>query len=459
MSEPEVQQEHRRDMNIAFTREPAWDPRLFPPASRTPRSVQTARMLMDPQGYARTLRQRLGPVFSLRTLPYRGALVCAADAATNRAVLTDHERFTGGDATALLAPAVGAKSLICTPPPRHLSHRRLLLPPFHGQRIAGWNQRIRDLVQRELADLVTGHAVPVRPWAQRLTLDVILNVVFGLTDPVRTAAFRRALNAFVGMDNLAVLFLPEPLRRDLGPFSPGGRFHRLRATVRHLTRREIADRRARPEDHGRDDVLSTLLQQRDEDGNPLDDTQILDELTGLVLAGYETTATTIAWTLHLLAHHPAARDDLIADLDAGSDRVLRAAVKESGRLRPAVYNAMRTAAYDTELGGHPVPRYAFVAALFPLTHLDPALWPEPDAFRPERHLGATATPYTLTPFGGGLRRCIGVSLAHLEIDTVLTEILATAVPEPVGPPERARLLSVTLVPARGGRVRFRVRGR
>ncbi|MCZ9340903.1 cytochrome P450, partial [Streptomyces sp. TRM76130] len=90
---------------------------------------------------------------------------------------------------------------------------------------------------------------------------------------------------------------------------------------------------------------------------------LLDELTGLVLAGHETTATTIAWTLHLLAHHPASRDDLIADLDAGSDRLLKAVVKESGRLRPAVYNAMRTAAHDTELGGHPVPRHAFVAAL------------------------------------------------------------------------------------------------
>ncbi|MFJ9421880.1 cytochrome P450 [Streptomyces sp. NPDC101249] len=444
-------------MSIAFTREPAWDPRLFPPASRAPRPVQTARMLMDPQGYARSLRRRLGPVFSLRTFPYRGALVCAADAATNRAVLTDHERFTGGDATALLAPAVGSGSLICTPPPRHLTHRRLLLPPFHGTRIAGWTQRVRDLVRRELSDLVTGEAVPVRPWAQRLTLDVILNVVFGLTDPVRTAAFRRALNAFVGMDNLAVLFLPEPLRRDLGPLSPGGRFHRLRAAVRDLTRREIADRRARPSGPGGDDVLSTLLEERDEHGAALGDTQILDELTGLVLAGYETTATTIAWTLHLLAHHPAARDDLMDDLDAGSDRVLKAAVKESGRLRPAVYNAMRTAARDTELGGRPVPRHAFVAALFPLTHLDPALWPEPDAFRPGRHLEAAAPPYTLTPFGGGLRRCIGVSLAQLEIEIVLTEILAAAVPEPAGPEERARLLSVTLVPARGGRVRFRRR--
>ncbi|MFI6348566.1 cytochrome P450 [Streptomyces sp. NPDC050560] len=444
-------------MSDAFTREPPWDPRRFPPAARTPRPVQTVSMLLDPLGFTRALRRRHGPVFSVRAFPYRGALVCAADAATNRAVLTDHDRFTGGDAAALLAPAVGHRSLICTPPPRHLQHRRLLLPPFHGTRIAAWARRVRRLVRARLPALLSGDGAPVRPWAQRLTLDIILRVVFGLADPARVAAFRHALNAFVATGNIAVLFLPAPLRRDLGALSPGGRFHRLRAHVRDLTRDEIAARRAAPDRSHRDDVLSLLLDARDEDGAGLDDAQLLDELTGLVLAGYETTATTIAWTLHLLAHHPGARDDLVADLDGGSDRLLKAVVKESGRIRPAVYNAMRTAAHDTELGGRPVPCGAFVAALFPLTHVDPELWPAPDAFRPERHLGTVPAPYALTPFGGGVRRCIGVSLAQLEIETVLTEVLAAAVPEPAGPPEPARLLSVTLVPARGGRVRFRAR--
>ena len=444
-------------MSDAFTREPPWDPRLYPPAARAPRPVQTVRMLRDPQGYARSLRRRFGPVFSLRVFPYRAALVCAADAATNRSVLTDHERFTGGDAAALLAPAIGAGSLVCTPPPLHLTHRKLLLPPFHGERIGCWARRVRELVHIGLPELLCGDGVPVRPWAQRLTIDVILRVVFGLTDPARVATFRHALNAYVRTGNLAVLFLPGPLRRDLGPLSPGGRFQRLRAAVWDLAREEIAARRAAPDRAHRDDVLSMLLDARDDHGAGLDDAQLLDELTGLVLAGYETTATTIAWTLHLLAHHPAARDDLIADLDAGSDRLLKATVKESGRLRPAVYNAMRTAAHDTELGGHPVPRHAFVAALFPLTHLDPELWPRPDAFRPERHLGAEPVPYALTPFGGGVRRCIGVSLAQLEIETVLREILAAAVPEPAGPLEPARLVAVTIVPARGGRVRLRAR--
>ncbi|WP_234438501.1 cytochrome P450 [Streptomyces sp. NRRL S-340] len=332
-----------------------------------------------------------------------------------------------------------------------------MLPPFHGTRIAVWAERVRELVRARLPALLSGDGAPVRPWAQRLTLDVILRVVLGLTDPSRTAAFREAFGAFVATGNLACLFLPGPLRRDLGPLSPGGRFHRLRACVRDLAREEIAARRAASDRTRRDDVLSLLPAARDERGAGPDDAHLLDELTGLVLAGYEITATTIAWTLHLPAHHPAARDDLIADLDAGSDRLLRATVKESGRLRPAVWNAMRTATRDTRLGGHPVPRHAFVAALFPLTHLDPEPWPRPDAFRPERHLGADPAPYALTPFGGGVHRCIGVSLAQLGTETVLRTVLAAAVPEPAGPAEPARPVSVTLVPARGGRIRLRRR--
>ncbi|KNB50800.1 cytochrome P450 [Streptomyces caatingaensis] len=444
-------------MSDPFTREPAWDPRLFPPAFRAPRAVQTARNLLDPLAYGQALRRRFGPVYSLRMYPYRGALVCATDVATSRAVMTDHKRFPGGDAAAGLAAVVGAASLICTPPPRHLPHRMLLLPPFHGERVTRWTRRVRELVRAGLPDLLAPGPKAVRPWAQRLTLDVILRAVFGLTDPARIAAFRDAVDAFIGMGNFPVLFLPRPLRRDFGPLSPGGRFLRRRAAVRKLVRQEIAARRAVTDRAGRDDVLSMLLDVRDEHGAGLSDQQLQDELLGLVLAGHETTATTVAWALHLLAHHPAARDDLIADLDAGSDRLLKAVLKESGRLRPAVYGSLRTAAHDTELGGHPVPGHAFVAAMFPLTHLDPELWPQPHAFRPERHLGADPVPYALTPFGGGVRRCIGVSLAHLEVETVLRETLATAVPEPAGPLESARLMTVMLVPAHGARIRLRRR--
>jgi cytochrome P450 len=223
-----------------------------------------------------------------------------------------------------------------------------------------------------------------------------------------------------------------------------------------LLRTELARRRSLG--GGQEDVLSTLLGARDEEGRGFNDEQLCDELTGLVLAGHETTATALTWTLHLLAHNPKARDELVADLDAGQESMLKAVIKESMRLRSPVIDAIRTAAHDTELGGHPVPKYAFVSALFCVTHVDPELWPNPQAFKPEPHLNGEAVPYSLTPFGGGIRRCLGASLAQLELEVALRTVLADHLPEPPGPPEPIRLHGVTLVPAAGGRIRLRRRG-
>jgi cytochrome P450 len=185
------------------------------------------------------------------------------------------------------------------------------------------------------------------------------------------------------------------------------------------------------------------------------DAELRDELMGLVLAGHETTATALAWTVHLLAHHRRACAALRADLKAGSDAYLKATIKESTRLRAPVIDAIRTATRDTELGGHPVPKGAYVSAMFCATHHAPELWPDPGAFRPERHLDDKPVPYSLTPFGGGVRRCIGASLAQLELEIALPELLSHAVPEPAGELEPGRVLGVSIVPAKGGRVVFR----
>jgi cytochrome P450 len=247
----------------------------------------------------------------------------------------------------------------------------------------------------------------------------------------------------------ALLFGPEWLRRDLGPLTPGRAFTSRKRVMEDLLLGEVRARRAAG--GGGDDVLSTLLAAVE------DDRALHDELMGLVLAGHETTATALAWTLHLLAHHPDARDALVDDLDAGSDTVLKATIKESMRLRSPVIDAIRVATADTRLGGRPVPEGAFVSALFSVMHLDAELWPEPQAFRPERHLEGEPVPYALTPFGGGVRRCIGAALAQLELEVVLREVLSVAVPEPAGDLERVRLNGVTWVPARGGRIVLRPR--
>jgi cytochrome P450 len=381
-------------------------------------------------------------------------VVLATDAATNHEVLTDQERFVGGDAAGLLEPIVGPSSLILTPPPAHLRNRKLLLPPFHGTRVAAWTDCIRDLVSERIPALSTGGAVAVRPWAQRLTLEVILRVVFGLEDTQHATAFRAVIDRLLD-DRLAPLLIaPAFFRRDFGSRSPGGILRARRAALDDLLGAELRRRRSPDADESKEDVLSTLLEARDEDGNGFNDAQLCDELTGLVLAGHETTATALAWTLHLLAHNRGARDSLVADLDAGQETMLKAVIKESLRMRSPVIDAIRTAAHDTELGGHPVPKHAFVSAMFCVMHVDPELWPDPQAFKPERHLDGNAVPYSLTPFGGGIRRCLGASLAQLELEVALKTVLADYLPEPAGPSEPIRLHGVTLVPARGGQVRL-----
>lgn len=437
-------------MPRADNREPDWDPARFPPPARRNRWDQTLRFGLDPLGELARARGRIGPVFSLRLFPYQ-ALVCGTDPETNKMILTDQDRFAAGDAADLLEPIVGPSSLILTPAPDHLPNRKRLLPPFHGDRVAVWGERVRELVRAQLPALVaTSGPTAVRPWAQRLTLAVILRVVFGVEDTSRVARYRQAIDRITDQRFAALLIAPALLHRDLGRLSPGGAFARRRQVVDGLLFEEIAKRRNDPEAAARDDVLSVLLS-----AESFGDEALRDELMGLVLAGHETTATALAWTLHLLAHNPRARKELSTDLADGSDSYLKAVIKESMRLRAPVLDAIRTATSDTELGGHPVPKGAYVSAMFSATQHAPELWQDPSSFRPERHLEGTPAPYALTPFGGGVRRCLGAALAQLELEVVLSELLSRWVPEPAGKLESARVSGVTMIPARGGRVILR----
>lgn len=420
-------------------------------------------MQRDPVGQFKQARRQLGPVFTQRVLNHPGGIVCAADVETNREVLTNHELFAAGDAAVLIEPIVGRHSLILTPSPTHARNRKLLMPPFHGQKIAHWTSVIGDLTELNLSDLLDGGpgGLPVRPWAQRLTLDVILRVVFGIESAERRDVYRHALDRLMNPRIMSILFLPDALQRNFGPISPGGILAARRKAVDDLLMEEIAARRVDPAAEDKQDVLSVLLSARDDDGVGFSDIELRDELKGLVVAGHETTATALAWTLHFLAHNPAKRDKLIADIDAGSSEYLAATIKESMRLRAPVFDAIRMATRDTTLAGQPVPAGALVGALFCIVHLDDSLWSDPEAFIPERHVVVDGeerpNPWGLTPFGGGARRCIGASLAQLELEVVLAKVLGRAVPNAAGPPESANLLGVTLIPEHGGRVEFTAR--
>lgn len=441
--------------------DPAWNAKRFPPALHRSRVVSTARLTRDPLGELCRARDAIGPVFTLRVLNHPGGIVCAADVEANRAVLTDHERFAAGDAAHLIGPLVGRNSLILTPAPTHARHRKLLMPPFHGEKISVWGDVIGELVDEHLPDLLGRDVAAIRPWAQRLTLDVILRVVFGIESAERRDVYRHALDRLMSPRVASLLYLPEAAKRDLGGLSPWSVLSKRRRAVDALLDEDIAARLADPHADERTDVLSVLLAARDDDGIGLTHEELRDELKGLVLAGHETTATAIAWTVHLLAHTPHAQGRLAEDLAAGRKEYLGATIKESMRLRSPVFDAIRMATTDTELGGQPVPAGALVAAMFCVMHLDPQVWPDAHQFRPERFLEVNANgvgPWGWTPFGGGSRRCIGAALAQLELEVVLSRLLTQVVAEPVGPVEQTRLLGVTLIPADGGRVRLRPAG-
>jgi cytochrome P450 family 135 len=243
------------------------------------------------------------------------------------------------------------------------------------------------------------------------------------------------------------------MRHNFGPWSPWARFVRMRRAVDDLVYEEIRLRRADPDASERDDVLSLLLQARHEDGSPMSDLELRDELITLLTAGHETSATALAWSVERLLRNPQALERLLSDLD--DDAYLDAVVKETLRVRPVVIDVARVAKREVEIGEWRIPAGTIVVPAIALVQLRPDLYPEPRAFRPERFLEDQPAAYSWIPFGGGVRRCIGAAFAQLEIKTVLRTVLArTRLSAPDPAPERQLSRHVTLVPAKDALVRM-----
>jgi cytochrome P450 len=277
---------------------------------------------------------------------------------------------------------------------------------------------------------------------------VIIRVVFGITDSERVAELRRLLPRMSSPSPFLLLF-----QKDLGPRSPWGRFLRVRERVDALLYEEIDRRRRRAESEPPGDILALLLSARDEDGNPLSDPELRDELITILLAGHETTATSIGWAFERLLRTPAALERLTAEVRAGDgDDYLEAVIKETLRVRPVVTEVFRSPTTSTELGGYVFEPGTQLAASIMLVQYDPALYPpDPQAFRPERFLDGAAEPYTWIPFGGGVRRCLGAAFASLEMRIVIRAILSRArLRARRARSEKARFRGATMLPSRGG---------
>jgi cytochrome P450 len=423
----------------------------LPPGPRTPPPINAIRFARDPVDYIRSLYRRYGAVSTSR-FPGMGLMVYVAEPDLVKQVFTgDPSVFRAGEANAtVLEPAVGTYSLLTLDEQPHLRHRKLLLPPFHGDNIRRWEATIREITQRDIETWPVGKQFSLRAHTQRITLDVILRAVFGVRDDER---FRRAqvlVDRFARRAHPIVLF--GFMRHDFGPWSPWARFKRARAALDAFLYEEIALRRDEPDLDERDDVLSLLLQAADEDGRPMSDRELRDELVTVIGAGHETTATGLAWAFERLLRNRDVLERLRHSLAEG-DEYLDATIKEALRIRPVVADAARRLTQEVELAGYRIPAGAMVMLAITALHFREDIYPEPDMFRPERFLEGAPESYAWIPFGGGVRRCIGASFAQFEMRVIIRTILERAELRAADPaPERPRLRNITTAPAKGCQV-------
>lgn len=403
-------------------------------------------------------RERYGRLFTIRLSPGR-TVVVAADAAVAKEVFTgDPALLHAGEGNVVLRPLLGPRSVLLLDGPEHLRQRRLMLPPFHGERMRGYGERMRAIADRHVAQWPVGEPFAVQRSMQAITLEVILRVVFGVEEPARVAQLSAPLRRLLDSTEQPWRLLALQLTRSEGarPRTPWGRVRRLLAPVDAMIYEEIAARRAELESGRptRDDILTLLLSARDEDDQPLTDAELRDELMTLLLAGHETTATALTWTLERITRHPEVLARLEAEVGGeGADAYLDAVIKETLRLRPVVPAVVRKLQAPLTFGGWDLPAGVNIAPNIWLIHRDPALYPEPEAFRPERFLDRTPGTYEWLPFGGGIRRCLGASFALYEMRMVLSTILErTRLAPTTDAPEQVTRRFVTFSPASGGRV-------
>lgn len=424
--------------------------RSLPPGPRTPKTLQTAAYVTRNVAWCRRLQQRYGDVFTLRIHGFPPIVVIAEPELIRQVFAGDPERLHAGTGSPL-GSILGANSLLTIDEDLHLRQRRLLLPPFRGDRMRPFEAVTIDVTNAELDQVTPGVPFGAIGMLQRITLRVILRTIFGAHGEAADRLERLLPRT---MDLGARLMMLRFAQVDLGGWSPWGRFLRLRAEVDAICLALIAQARADPALAERADVLALLIRATHEDGSPMADREILDQLLTLMLAGFETTAATIGWSLERLSRTPAVLGALQASVRAGEGDLLDAVFDETLRTRPAVNFAVRSVQREPyELAGHLLPLQTRIACNPALTHNDPRLFERPGEFLPERFLAARPSNAAFIPFGGGRRRCIGAAFARMEATAVLRTILerfdlaATNEPdEPWG------FRGVTFVPGRGARV-------
>jgi cytochrome P450 family 135 len=424
----------------------------LPPGPRMPRAVQTAIWFRRAQWMQDQCAARFGDTFTLRILNEGRWVVISHPDHVKQVFTGDPRVFHAGEGNRILLPVLGEHSVLLLDDGAHIEQRKLLLPPFHGKRMKRYGELMAEIAAAEIERWPRDEPYRLRPRMQAVTLEIILRAVFGVGEGERLERLRAELRRLLDLVTnprlmlFPVLLGPERLAR----FKP---FLRDVARVDAPIYEEIAERRRASDLAERDDILSLLLQTRHEDGSPMSDTELRDELVTLLVAGHETTATALAWAVERLVHHPDKLDRLTEEVRDGESGYLDAVVTETLRLRPVISAVARKLTEPVEIGGWKLPAGVIVTPSIYLVHRRPDVYPEPERFLPERFMDNPPGTYTWIPFGGGVRRCLGGAFAQFEMSAVLSELVRRCRLEPARrEPERVLRRAITETPRRNAEV-------
>jgi cytochrome P450 len=426
-------------------------PGQLPPGPPLPAWAQTLAFILAGRQFLAACERRYGGAVTLSTLFDRSFVMLFDPALVKELFQGPHEQVNAGEANALLGPLLGERSILVLDGAEHLRHRKLMLPPFHGQRMRANEAMIREATDAEIDSWPVGEPFALHPSMQSLTLTVIIRAVFGYEPgPEETELrhrIREMLDPVVRQRGLISLFVLPRLGLDRSQ----QRFTAARQELDELLLAEIDRRRADPDLSQRDDVFSALLLAEDEDGQRLSAREVRDELVTLLVAGHETSANGLAWTFDQLLRAPAA----LARARRREVTYLDAVIKEALRIRPVLPGVGRVVRGDEfHLGPWVIPVGTDINVSIRTMHDLASLFPEPRRFRPERFLQDDAPDtYTWVPFGGGTRRCLGASFAMLEMRVALDRILErTELTAAARRPDRAVFRAITLAPKLGVKV-------
>ncbi len=431
----------------------------LPPESSISPLRQTLSWAFRPLPFMQSCRERYGDAFGVKFLGFERPMYMLSDPAVIKALYTERSHGLPPGRNIFLEPILGARSLLLLEGADHMAHRKLMLPAFHGERMRALEPVVGAIIDAEIDSWPLGDEFALHSRMQAVTLEVILRVVFGVADGPRLARLRVLLRGL-----LAETSAPLTQLRVLATSRLRGgervmrRFEKRLAQIDALLYAEIAEHRGKDDLESRDDILSTLILGRFEDGEAMSDTDLRDQLMTLLLAGHETTATGLAWSFDLLLRHPASLTRLRDSLGAGEEDYLRATITESLRLRPVVPLAGRRLSKELLAGDLRLPAGTDVTPAIWLVHTRADVYPEPFAFRPERFLEEGPETYSWIPYGGGVRRCLGAAFAEFEMRIALRSVLMRCELEKADPrPEQIARRNVTLSPRDGTRVRLSAR--